>query len=115
MTEQQGMFTIPTRLYLTPAQRARLEQLVREQEVDLADLVSQIVGAYLDALPDAPPPPPTPIPDQAMELRQRRSELQRLRARYEAAGPDAPAWLGAYLAELEDEVRRLELEVRGRD
>ena len=32
----------------------------------------------------------------------------RLRARRDAVGATAPAWLNAYIAELETEVRRLE-------
>ena len=36
MTEQQGTFTVPTRLFLSPEHRARLERMVREQETDLA-------------------------------------------------------------------------------
>lgn len=107
MTEQEGLFTIPTRLYLTPAQRERLERLVRVQELDLAELVSQVFGDYLDALPDLPPPA-EPAPDRTAELAQRRAELARLHARRQAAGPAAPAWLHAYIAELEAEIRRLE-------
>jgi predicted aminopeptidase len=108
MTERQGEFTVPTRLYLTPKHRVQLEHLVREREVDLADLVSQIVADYLDALPDAPARPDAPAPDRATDLRRRRAEIARLRARRDAAGASAPAWLGAYIAELEDEIQRLE-------
>jgi hypothetical protein len=108
MTERQGAFTVPTLLYLSTEHRARLERLVREQEADLAELVSQIVADYLDTLPAAPPPPPDPPPDRTAELRQRRVELARLRAQREAAGPDAPVWLGAYIADLEAEIRQLE-------
>jgi hypothetical protein len=108
MTERQGAFTVPTRLYLSPEHRLRLERLVREQETDLAELVSQIVAGYLDTLPDAPEPAPEPPPDHAAELRRRRSELARLRAQREAAGPRAPDWLAAYIAELEAEIRNLE-------
>ena len=108
MTERQGAFTVPTLLYLSTEHRARLERLVREQEADLAELVSQIVADYLDALPPAPPPQPEPPPDHTAELRQRRAELARLRRQREAAGPDAPPWLGNYIADLESEIRRLD-------
>jgi hypothetical protein len=108
MTERQGAFTVPTRLFLSPEHRLRLERLVREQEVDLAELISQIVADYLDTLPDAPPPPPTPAADLSTQLRQRRAELARLRAQGESAGPRAPDWLAAYIADLEADIRRLE-------
>jgi hypothetical protein len=108
MTERQGAFTVPTLLYLSAEHRARLELLVREQETDLAELVSQIVAEYLDTLPAAPPPPPEPPRDHTAELRQRRGELARLRRQREAAGPDAPPWLSSYIADLESEIRRLE-------
>ena len=108
MTERQGAFTVPTLLYLSAEHRAQLERLVREQEADLAELVSQIVADYLDTLPPAPLPPPEPVPDRAAELRQRRIDLARLRAQREAAGPQAPGWLNAYIADLEADIRRLE-------
>ncbi|HEY3230913.1 MAG TPA: hypothetical protein VGJ87_16935 [Roseiflexaceae bacterium] len=108
MTERQGEFAIPTRLYVTPEHRVRLERLVREQEVDLADLVSTLVADYLDALPDALDVPPEPSPDTAGELRRRRAELAKLRAQLDIAGPNAPTWLGTYIAEQEAEIRRLE-------
>lgn len=108
MTEQQGAFTVPTRLFLSAAHRARLERMVREYEVDLADLVSEIVAQYLDALPAAAPPPPASAPDHSGELRKRRAELARLRGQQEAAGVHAPAWLSAYISDLEADIRRLE-------
>ena len=108
MTERQGAFTVPTLLYLSTEHRTRLERLVRDQETDLADLVSQIVADYLDTLPPAPPAPPEPAPDRSAELRQRRGELSRLRRQREAAGSDAPPWLSSYIADLEAEIRRLE-------
>jgi len=109
MTERQGAFTIPTRLYLSPEQRRRLDRLLRDQELDLAELVSEIVAGYLDALPEPPAPADAPPDeDRAATLRQRRAELARLRDQRDAAGAHAPAWLGAYIAELEAELRRLE-------
>ena len=108
MTERQGAFTVPTLLYLSTEHRARLELLVREQETDLAELVSQIVADYLDTLPPAPPQPPEAPPDHTAELRQRRGELARLRRQREAGGQDAPPWLDNYIADLESEIRRLE-------
>jgi hypothetical protein len=107
MIERAGLFTIPTRLYLTLEQRERLERLVRAHAIDLAELVSQVFADYLDALPD-PPPSDEPAPDRTAELERRRSELARLRARRQRAGPDAPAWLHSYIAQLEAEVQELE-------
>lgn len=107
MTEKQGAFTIPTRLYLSPVHRAQLERLIHERESDLAEVVSQIVGEYLDTLP-APPPASEPADERSAELHKRRSELMRLRAQKQAAGRQAPAWLSAYIAELEADIRRLE-------
>lgn len=106
MTERAGLFSIPTRLLLTPEQRVKLEALVRARDADLAELLSEIVGEYLDAQPD--PPAPAPPADMGADLRTRRAELARLRARRDAAGSAAPAWLHAYIAELEAEVARLE-------
>jgi hypothetical protein len=109
MTERHGAFTIPTLLFLSPEHRVRLERLVRAQEIDLAELVSRIVADYLDGLPELPDIPAEPHePDQATRLHQRRAELARLRAQHASAGPQPPAWLGAYIAELEADLRRLE-------
>ena len=102
-----GAVTVPIRLYLTPTAREKIEQWTHARQLDLADLVSQIVGSYLDALPYSPPAPAAPHDDSA-EVRQRRAELSRLRARHDAAGAGAPAWLASYIAELEAEVQRLE-------
>lgn len=110
MTERAGLFSIPTRLLLTPEQRVKLEALVRTRDIELSDLLSEIVGEYLDAQPDQPPAAAPPA-DTAADLRTRQAELVRLRARRDAAGSAAPAWLGAYIAELEAEIARLE---RGR-
>jgi hypothetical protein len=104
-----GTATIPIRLFLTTEAREQIEGWTHAREIDLADLVSQIVGDYLDTLPDAPPAPaPAPKRDSAEQLRQRRAELGRLRARRDAAGAQAPAWLASYIAELEAELKRLE-------
>src|SRR5262245_21342372 len=102
---RESAVAIPTRLYLTPAARERIEQLIHERGVELADLISEVVAAYVDTLPQ---PPPEPAPDHSQELRQRRAELARLRARRDASGAGAPAWLNEYIAEIEAEVHRLE-------
>lgn len=107
MTEQEGLFTVPTRLYLTAAQRAKLLHLVREGKADLGDIVSQMVAAHLDAMPEVPTSQPEHR-DPSAELRKRRAELARLVAQRDARGPNAPAWLGSYIADLEADIRRLE-------
>ena len=108
MTERQGLFTIPTLLYLSSEHRERLEQLVRAQEIELAELVSHVVAEFLDELPIEAQPPESAPADSSGELQQRRAELARLRAQHANAGAKAPDWLGRYIAELEADVRRLE-------
>jgi hypothetical protein len=102
-----GAATIPIRLFLTPMARQQIEAFTHAHGIELADLVSQIVAGYLDTLPDIAPAP-EPVRDSGEQLRQRRGELGRLRARRDAAGAQAPAWLASYIAELEAEVQRLE-------
>jgi hypothetical protein len=110
----EGHFTIPTRIYLTADQRERLMRLVRQQEVDVPELLSELLVSFLDHLPEPEPEPaPEPAPEQQdpheEELRKRRAEIRRLRARLiERAGDDPPQWLPKYLADLEQELRRLE-------
>lgn len=103
-TDHRNLHPIPTRVYLTPEQRAQFDRLAHERKIDLADLVTQSIAGYLDTLPAVPvdAPAPDPVPD----LRKRRADLARLKARRDAAG--APAWLNAYIAEMEAELRRLE-------
>jgi hypothetical protein len=104
-----GAATIPIRLFLTPTARQQIEAWTHAREIDLADLVSQIVAGYLQTLPDSETAPASePVADSAAQLRQRRAELGRLRARRDADGAKAPAWLVSYIAELEAELKRLE-------
>ena len=106
MTEHEGRFSIPTRLLLTNEQRMKLEQLVRSEGLDLADIVSQIVAEYLEPLPASQAPAAPTDAERQAELRHRRAELARLRARRNSAGDAAPAWLDSYIAELEAELLR---------
>jgi hypothetical protein len=104
-----GAVTIPHRLFLTSEARRQIETFIHTHNIDLADLVSQIVAGYLDTLTETPPEAtPEPARDSVEQLRQRRAELGRLRARRDAAGAQAPAWLASYISELEAEVQRLE-------
>src|SRR5215207_3397234 len=99
MARPTGAVTIPIRLFLTAEARVRIEAWTHAREIDLADLVSQIIGSYLDTLPDTPPAPvPAPTTDGAEQLRARRAELGRLRARRDAGGAQAPTWLVSYIA-----------------
>jgi hypothetical protein len=104
-----GAATIPIRLFLTAEARGQIEAFTHAHQVDLADLVSQIVADHLDTLPDtSPAPAPAPTADSGKQLRQRRAELGRLRARRDAAGAQVPAWLASYIAELEADLKRLD-------
>ena len=105
--DHQHLHVVPTRIYLTPEQRVEFGQLVRGQGIDLADLVSQSVTGYLDRLPPVPLPAERK-PDYSAELRKRRSDLARLRARRPSAGKSAPAWLDSYISEVEADIQRLE-------
>lgn len=117
MKNQKGHFVIPTRIFLTVAQRQNLETLMRDQERELPDLLTDLLTSYLDyALPKAEeesvqvlPPTTKPAPNQ---LQQWRVERRRLRARLTASNAP-PAWLVSYLADLEEEIARLETEQKG--
>jgi hypothetical protein len=107
----EGRFTIPTRVFLTAAQREKLFVLAREHDVDLPELLTELLVSFIEHLPDyteEDTASPEPTSDQQEELRLRHAELRRLRARAVAAGDAAPRWLTNYIADLEREVGRLE-------
>ena len=108
MTGQEGLFTVPARLYLTAKQRAKLQQLVREQHAELGEIITRMVANQLDALPDVELPSAPPEPDISGELRKRRADLRRLIAQRDRQHGAGPAWLNAYITELEAEIRHLE-------
>ncbi len=108
MTEQEGLFTVPTRLYLTAKQRAKLQNLVREQQAELGEVVTRMVAEHLAALPDVEVPSVSPKADLSGELRKRRADLRRLIAQRDGQGGAGPAWLNGYITELEAEIRHLE-------
>jgi hypothetical protein len=103
MTEHEGLFSIPTRLLLTLDQRDKLAAIVRARELDLAELVSGVIAAYLDS---QPAPAPAALLDVAADVGKRRAELARLRAQRDASS-SAPPWLAAYIAALEAEIDHL--------
>lgn len=111
MTQQeQGRFTIPTRVYLSAENRARLEQLIYSEGYDLSDLLSELLADYLSARPL--PTSPSPASGATLaELRRRRAEAHRLRAA-RANGP-LPDWFDGYLAQIEADLARLEHESHG--
>lgn len=104
---EEGRFTISTRVFLSAAQRDRLQQLVLEEGVELPDLISKLLGSYIDGLPAPVAVAEEPV-DISTELNQRRAELRRVRSRQRSAGADAPKWLAGYIKELEDEIAHLE-------
>jgi hypothetical protein len=104
---EAGLFTIPTRVYLTTEQRAKLERLLRDQERELDELLSALVADFLAAAPNPPAEEPADG-GVAEELRQRRAELRRLRPKLNDPHNPPPAWLVALAGELEAEITRLE-------
>lgn len=109
-----GQFTIPTRVYLTDDQRQKLMVMVRQQQVDLPDLLTELLVSFLDHLPDTEklemldPQPEEPQESSDVQLKRRRSELRRLRTRIEARGTEAPPWFAGYVTQLEREIKILE-------
>lgn len=99
---------IHMRIYLTPEQRAAFETHLAAHKMTLSALVSRIVADRLADMPAPPAAPPPPRPKA--DLSKRRADLARLKARRDEAGKDAPAWLHAYIAQMEVELRRLERE-----
>jgi hypothetical protein len=111
---EEGRFTIPTRIFLTASQRDRLTALLLEQQVDLSELLTELLGSFLDHLPESAPADEVAAADDSereTELRQRRAEVRRLRARILTQGSAAPAWIIAYVCDLEREIARLEQEL----
>ena len=105
-----GYFTIPCRMLLTPEQRDRLERLCRARQQDINDLVTDVVLAYLDDVPDDALAEPIPEPYQpsiAEQLRQNERELRRLRMRQRQLGTSAPAWLAGYVTDIERDIAQL--------
>ncbi|HEY1014270.1 MAG TPA: hypothetical protein VGE07_16270 [Herpetosiphonaceae bacterium] len=105
-----GVFVLPCRLLLPLEQRDRLERYCRRRDQELSDVVSEIVLAYLDELPDhelAAPLPPAPGPSLAEQLRQYERDLRRLRMRRQQLGSAAPPWMDGYIADVEQEIVHL--------
>lgn len=109
-----GRFTIPTRIYLTAAQRARLQHLLDGADLELDEWLTGLAAAQLDAMPEPPPAEASAVGDDtAEELRKRRAELRRLRPRLSDPHNPPPPWLVQMVADLEAEVKRLSAQVKG--
>jgi hypothetical protein len=104
----EGRFTIPTRIYLTAEQRAKLDGLLRLAEQNLDVLLTNLLTEYL-AGQAAPPvePAPDPADTRAAEVASRRRELRRLRAKLNDPYNSPPPWLITMVADLEAEIARL--------
>ena len=105
-----GFFVLPCRLMLPSEQRERLERLCRARGMDISDVASEIVLAYLDELPDSDLAEPRPAdvgPTLHEQLRQHQRELRRLRNSQQQLGPAAPAWLANYINDIEREIASL--------
>lgn len=107
----EGHFTIPTRVFVTPAQREQLALLLKREQIELPELLTELLASFLDHLPDDTRPDESDIPsvaDRTIELERRRAEVRRLRKRMTMYGDDTPKWTAKYVADLEQEIIRLE-------
>ncbi len=109
----KGRFTISTRIYLTEEQRDKLITLVREHDVNVPDLLTELLVSFLDHLPECEKATfltveTVPDDDIHAELQHRRNEVRRLRARATTGDAEIPTWLQTYIADLENEIKRLE-------
>ena len=91
----EAFFTLPCRLVLPVPQRDRLERLCRARGQDINDVVSEIVLAFLDDLPDS---------ELLLALAQA-AQLALMLA--QLLGPAAPPWLANYVSDLEREINLL--------
>lgn len=111
----KGHFTIPSRVYLSAGQRMQLQFLLRQEERELDDLLTELLTNYLDGMPGPPAESAQALgSDLSEELRRRRQELRRLRPRLKDSHNPAPVWLVQMVADLESEIARLERQVGAR-
>lgn len=103
-----GLFTIPTRIYLSAEQRAKLDRLLRDGDRELDELLTELIVQHLAPLPEPEPEPDDGGARRREELRRRRAELRRLRPSLNDPHNPPPAWLTQMAAELEQEIARLE-------
>jgi hypothetical protein len=103
-----GKFAVPTRVFLTAEQREKLFVMARDQGIDLPDLLTELLTSFLDHLPEQQAAAAEEPADIAQQIRSRRAEIRRLRARATIGSDAMPPWLHGYIAQLESELRRLE-------
>lgn len=103
MADDCGRFSIATRLLLTPTQRERLLALCRVEERDPTEVISAIVGAYLDSRDDLAASH-TDSSATTSDHESLRRHLRRLRLEAQRLGDAAPTWLRGYIADLEHEL-----------
>jgi hypothetical protein len=102
--QEEGRFSIAARLLLTDVQRERLFALCQQQHADVSDVISEIVGQYLDRRDDlllaelAAPPASSDDHD----ILQR--HLRQLRIQASRMGAETPPWLRHYIADLERDI-----------
>lgn len=104
-THDEGRYSINARLLLTHEQRLRLFALCQQRQLDLSDVLSEIVSAFLDSRDDlhVVERDTTAEDEQRRELQRR--QIRQLRIQASRLGEHAPAWLRSYLADLEREAR----------
>ena len=102
--QDEGRFSITVRLLLTETQRERLLALCQREQRDVVDVVTQIIGSYLDqredlTIADIAPPPRSPAEHTSLQR-----HLRELRMHAGQLGDEAPPWLRRYIAQLEQEL-----------
>jgi hypothetical protein len=109
--KNSGTYTIQTRVHLTAAQREQLFALTSKEEFDLPELLSELLASFLAHLPAdvtsaTEAEQEVAVGDDALvqEIRERRAEIRRLRARASIGGEAMPAWVRDYIADLEREL-----------
>jgi hypothetical protein len=102
--QEEGRFSIAARLLLNDVQRERLFALCQQRHADVSDVISEIVGEYLDRrddllVADLAAPPATPAEHDALQR-----HLRQLRLQASRMGAETPPWLRNYIADLEREI-----------
>lgn len=89
--------------------------LLQEQDLDLADFLTDLVAARLELVPaPLPATPADSAAERAAALHHLRRELRRLYGLRERM-PQLPDWLAMLIRDTEAEIRRLESQHYGED
>ena len=102
--QEEGRFSIAARVLLTNAQRKRLLALCQQRQADVSDVITEIVGEYLDRREDLSVAEIASPPESSAERNVLRRQLHQLRIQASQYGSETPAWLRQYIAELEQEI-----------